>query len=96
VGSAVQVEQLLGEVEEALSVHLQRLHREGVEELERDVPGHLVLAHVVVEVGGVQALQVMLQALPGEQPLARVVPECARQQAIRAAELVVVGPLRLA
>src|SRR5262245_29416833 len=94
----VEVEQLLGEIEEAAPRLAQPNERHRVELQERHVFGELELPAIVLEVRGLQRPQVVLKLLPRQQALLQAVPVAERDVAGAVeAELepqAALGPLR--
>jgi hypothetical protein len=70
VAAAVEVEDLLGEIDGALSPRSQLDERTGIELTQAHMLGQLVLALVELVIGQLHALDVERQPLPGEQLLA--------------------------
>ncbi len=70
----VHVEERLGQPDLAAPGLFERDERQRVVQNERDVPGQLVLASVLVQVRHIHSLQVQVEPFAGQQPLLQAVP----------------------
>ena len=74
VAGAVEVVPVLGDLHEAFAVGTQLLERDRVQDTQRDVGSELVLAPVLVEPRRLHPVEIVTEALAGDEPLLQAVP----------------------